>query len=193
MSDFDKQEILAVLDLADDVKKARHGEREFFRKKYGKALHELLEEAMIATLFVENSTRTNHSFRAVAGTAKGFVDGFSSEDDTSLKKGETWADTSAMFAGFGYGAIVMRSTTEGLPRWTQEFLAANHRHLSEQHREFNVPFNYPVPIVINGGDGRNQHPTQCFVDLFTIREIARAKRRDLDGLEIALMNDLRYG
>jgi len=43
--------------------------------------------------------------------------------------------------------------------------------------------------VINGGDGSNQHPTQTFVDLYTIRE-AQGK---VSGLNIGFLGDLKYG
>jgi aspartate carbamoyltransferase catalytic subunit len=45
-----------------------------------------------------------------------------------------------------------------------------------------------VPII-NAGDGANQHPTQTFLDLFTIRE----QMGTLNGLKIGLMGDLKYG
>ena len=196
MRDFSKEDILTVLDLTAEVKRAIHDpqyDEKVFRNKHARRIPQLLEELTVATLFLENSTRTNHSFRAAVMKSGGRVDGFSSPDDTSLKKGETWADTVAMFAGYGFDAIVMRSTTEGLPRWTQEFLEANHQQMAAQHKSLDLPYSYRVPVVINGGDGKNQHPTQCFLDLFTMRELARAKGRDLEGLEVALLNDLAHG
>jgi aspartate carbamoyltransferase catalytic subunit len=43
--------------------------------------------------------------------------------------------------------------------------------------------------VINGGDGSRHHPTQAMIDLYTIwKEFGR-----IDGLEIGLLGDLRYG
>jgi len=43
--------------------------------------------------------------------------------------------------------------------------------------------------VINAGDGANQHPTQTFLDLFTIFEL----KERVDNLKIGLMGDLRFG
>ncbi len=43
--------------------------------------------------------------------------------------------------------------------------------------------------VINAGDGANQHPTQTFLDLFTIKESFGR----LDNLKIGMMGDLKYG
>ncbi len=46
----------------------------------------------------------------------------------------------------------------------------------------------PVP-VINAGDGANQHPTQCLLDLYSIRKT----QKKLDNLNIAFVGDLKYG
>jgi aspartate carbamoyltransferase catalytic subunit len=43
--------------------------------------------------------------------------------------------------------------------------------------------------VINAGDGANQHPTQTLLDLYTICQY----HDKIDGLEIGLVGDLRYG
>ncbi len=196
MQDFSKEDILAVLDTAEEIKKAIHDpefNHNYFKSKYGRVVEKLLEGIKVATLFLENSTRTNHSFRAAVIKAGGNFDGFPSDEYTSLKKGETWADTAAMFSGYGYDALVIRSITEGLPRWTKEYLIQSHQQIKRQHHSLGLPFNYRIPIIINGGDGKNQHPTQCFLDLFTIREIARSHHKDLDGLHLALLNDLAHG
>ena len=47
--------------------------------------------------------------------------------------------------------------------------------------------------VINGGDGANEHPSQALLDLFTIRSELAGRERDLDGLRIAMVGDLRHG
>ncbi len=190
LRDFSKEELLAILDVAKDVKHALHDRRaeEQFTEKCFRPVRTLLEGVKVATLFVENSTRTHFSSRAAVVTAGGWADGFTSEDDTSLKKGETWGDTVAMFAGYGYDAIVLRSTLEGLSRWAKEYVEKNHQLLSEQHQTFGVPFSYRVPMIVNAGDGKNQHPTQGLLDLFTMQEI----RGDLHGLKIALLNDIAH-
>ncbi|MBI2151551.1 hypothetical protein HYU21_02370, partial [Candidatus Woesearchaeota archaeon] len=196
MRDFSKEEIITILDTAADVKRAINDpnfNHDIFREKYGRSVNQLLKDIKVATLFIENSTRTNYSFRTAVMTAGGDFDGFSSDDDTSLKKGETWADTAAMFAGYGYDALVMRSTTEGLPRWTKESLEEDHELMKKQYGKLGQHFNNHVPLIINGGDGKNQHPTQCFLDLFTMREIAQAENKDLDGLSLSLLNDLAHG
>ncbi len=43
--------------------------------------------------------------------------------------------------------------------------------------------------VINAGDGGNQHPTQCMLDLYSMRKT----QGKLDGLNVAFVGDLKYG
>jgi len=43
--------------------------------------------------------------------------------------------------------------------------------------------------VINAGDGKNQHPTQTLLDLYTIKKI----HGSLFNLNVALVGDLKYG
>ena len=196
MRDFSKEEILFILDVSEDVKRAfqdKNYDEKTFKEKYHHSAQELLHGISAATLFLEKSTRTHFSFRTAINKAGGHVEGFTNSEDTSLGKGETWADTVEMFAGFGNNALIMRTTTEGIPRWSKEVVEKNNAHLTQQHRSLGKPFTYNRPLIINGGDGTNQHPTQCFLDLFTIREIAQAQGKDLDNLDLALLNDLRYG
>ncbi len=52
-----------------------------------------------------------------------------------------------------------------------------------------VAADYASIPVINAGDGAHEHPTQTLLDLYTLR---REKGR-LEGLNVALVGDLRYG
>lgn len=196
MRDFSKEEILFILDVSEDVKRAfqdKNYDERTFKEKYHNSARELLRDINVATLFLEKSTRTHFSFRTAINKAGGHVEGFTNSEDTSLGKGETWADTIEMFAGFDNNALIMRTTTEGIPRWSKEVVEKNHAHLTQQHQSLRKPFTRNCPIILNGGDGTNQHPTQCFLDLFTIREIVSSLGKDLDNLDLALLNDLRYG
>ena len=46
----------------------------------------------------------------------------------------------------------------------------------------------PVPII-NGGNGSVEHPTQAFLDLFTIRE----ELGTVTGITVTFTGDLKYG
>lgn len=122
---------------------------------------------ILATLFFEPSTRTRLSFESAMHRLGGTVVGFADGSMTSTAKGESLADTIRMVESY-CDAIVIRHPKEGAAR-----LAAETAH---------------VP-VINGGDGSNQHPTQTFLDLYTIR---KATGR-LDGLKVGFFGDLRFG
>jgi len=86
---------------------------------------------------------------------------------SSTVKGETLQDSIRTLACYG-DAIVLR-------------------HPDESSAETAAKYS-PVP-VINGGNGSKEHPTQAFLDLFTIRE----ELGTVTGLTITFTGDLRYG
>ncbi len=133
----------------------------------GKREQSILKGKLLATAFFEPSTRTRLSFEAAMHKLGGSVIGFSETEGTSLAKGENLADTIRMLDSYA-DAIVMRHRIEGAAKLAAEVAK--------------------VP-VINGGDGSKHHPTQAMIDLYTIwRELGK-----IDGLDIALTGDLRYG
>ncbi len=127
----------------------------------------ILDGYVIATLFFEPSTRTRLSFESAANQLGGKVIGFSDASSSSVKKGESLKDTIKTVANYS-DLIVMRHPLEGSARFASEVS--------------NVP-------VINAGDGANQHPTQCLLDLYSIRKT----QGKLDNLHIAFVGDLKYG
>ncbi len=131
--------------------------------KYGN----LLSGKVIATLFFEPSTRTRLSFESAVQRLGGRIIGFTDANSSSVSKGETVKDTIKTVSQYS-DLIVMRHPIEGSARWASE--------VSD------------VPIV-NAGDGANQHPTQCLLDLYTIRQT----QNKLDNLTITMVGDLKYG
>ncbi|NCO54727.1 MAG: aspartate carbamoyltransferase [Bacteroidetes bacterium CG02_land_8_20_14_3_00_31_25] len=131
--------------------------------KYGR----LLSGKVIATLFFEPSTRTRLSFESAVQRLGGKIIGFTDAGTSSVSKGETVKDTIKTVSQYS-DLIVMRHPIEGSARWASE--------ISD------------VPIV-NAGDGANQHPTQCLLDLYTIRQT----QEKLDNLTITMVGDLKYG
>jgi aspartate carbamoyltransferase catalytic subunit len=127
----------------------------------------LLSGNVIATLFFEPSTRTRLSFESAVQRMGGRIIGFSDPGSTSVQKGESLKDTILTVAQYS-DLIVMRHPVEGSARWASEVS--------------------PVPIV-NAGDGANQHPTQCLLDLFTIKQT----QKKLTDLTITFVGDLKYG
>jgi aspartate carbamoyltransferase catalytic subunit len=127
----------------------------------------LLESYVVATLFFEPSTRTRLSFESAVSYLGGKIIGFSDTSSTSVQKGESLRDTIKTVANYS-DVIVMRHPKEGSARFASE---VSH-----------------VPII-NAGDGANQHPTQCLLDLYSIRKT----QGKLDGLSVAFVGDLKYG
>ncbi len=131
-----------------------------------KGSHEL-DGKIMATLFFEPSTRTRLSFESAMYRYGGKCLGFAEPRVASVEKGENLADTVRVVESYA-DVLVIRHPLEGAARLAAEFAS--------------------VP-VINAGTGAEEHPTQAMLDLYTIRrELGK-----IDGLNIALAGDLRYG
>jgi aspartate carbamoyltransferase catalytic subunit len=127
----------------------------------------LLEGKVLSSLFFEPSTRTRLSFESAMSRLGGRVIGFAEPSSTSQKKGETLSDTIRMADSYS-DVIVVRHPLEGAAQLAADFA--------------DVP-------VINAGDGSGRHPTQCFLDLFTIK----SEKKHIEGKNIVLLGDLKYG
>lgn len=127
----------------------------------------ILSDKVVATLFFEASTRTRLSFETAANKLGARVIGFSNPAATSLQKGESLHDTIEMVSQYA-DLIVMRHPKDGASRYASEVAS--------------------IP-VINAGDGANQHPTQCMLDLYSIRKT----QGTLENLNITMVGDLKYG
>lgn len=128
---------------------------------------DLLKNHVIASLFFEPSTRTRLSFESAISQLGGKIVGFTDASSSSTKKGESLKDTILTVCNYS-DLIVMRHPLDGSSRFSSEVAS--------------------VP-VINAGDGSNQHPTQCMLDLYSIRKT----QGSLNNLKIALVGDLKYG
>lgn len=86
---------------------------------------------------------------------------------TSVAKGETLYDTMQMIDGYADVAAI-RHPRQGAAQYSADAVE--------------------IPIL-NAGDGAGNHPTQTMLDLFTIRQA----HGTLEGLNVVLVGDLRYG
>ncbi len=127
----------------------------------------ILEDYVIGSLFFEPSTRTRLSFESAVQYLGGSIVGFASPDVSSVTKGESLKDTILTVSNYS-DLIVMRNPLDGSARYASEVS--------------------PVPII-NAGDGANQHPSQCLLDLYSIRKT----QGTLDNINIAMVGDLKYG
>jgi len=105
INDLSKEEILKVLDLAEEFEKTPN--------------QRILEGKVIATLFFEPSTRTRLSFESAVNRLSGRVIGFSEASSTSVSKGESLKDTIMTVANYS-DLIVMRHPIEGSSRYASE-------------------------------------------------------------------------
>lgn len=127
---------------------------------------DLLKGKILASLFFEPSTRTRFSFEAAMQRLGGKIVSATGMTSVSLGKGESLADTVRTVERF-CDAIVMRHPEIGSSDMAAKLVK--------------VPF-------FNAGDGAGEHPTQAFVDYYTIK-----KFKNSSGLKIAFIGDLKYG
>ncbi|RBQ95404.1 hypothetical protein VDGD_00477 [Verticillium dahliae] len=126
----------------------------------------LLRGRLLCTLFYEPSTRTSASFDAAMQRLGGRTVVISTSH-SSVQKGETLQDTLRTLGCYG-DAVVLRHPEES---------------------SVDVARKYASVPVINGGNGSKEHPTQAFLDLFTIRE----ELGTVQNITITFIGDLLYG
>jgi len=155
IKDLSKRQIDGLLTLAHKLKHRQDTPFSFPNKK-----------PIIATSFLENSTRTKHSFEiAISKLGCTYVDFIA--EKSSLKKGETLEQTLLTLFGQGIDLCIIRTS------------------VSNQLAQFKEK---PPIKIINGGDGTHQHPTQALLDLFTLEE----NGIDLAGKTFCIAGDVAH-
>ena len=119
----------------------------------------------IATLFFENSTRTQYSFQCALMNLGIKVVDFDTQL-SSIAKGESLYDTVRTFEALGVDGVVIRHSKD---------------------RYFEELENIKIPIF-NGGDGKANHPTQSLLDLMTIYE----EYGKFEGLKCCIVGDISH-
>lgn len=127
----------------------------------------VLQGKSIVNMFWEPSTRTRGSFEMAAKYLDADVINFT-PSGSSIQKGESFRDTLLTVTAMGVDAIVMRHKQEGSPLFASKCVS---------------------PVIINGGDGTHEHPTQALLDLFTIQEV----KGHIDGLKVVICGDIDHG
>ncbi len=155
IDDFSNGEIDGLFSLADEMSTA-------MKEQFG-----LGRGLVMASLFLEPSTRTRLSFEAAMHRLGGSVISVADAKATSMSKGESLADTARIIGSYA-DIIVIRHPWEGAARIVADYAG--------------------IP-VINAGDGSHEHPTQTLCDLYTIKK----ERQHIRGLKIALWGDLKNG
>jgi aspartate carbamoyltransferase catalytic subunit len=158
-NDVNKEVLQKLFEMADEA--SDFGNRLSWSQFTGT---NLLNNHLIANLFLEPSTRTRLSFEVAAKRLGSNVISVSSKEESSRMKGETISDTIKTVSQYA-DAVVIRST--------------------EPYEEYSDVITVPT---INAGDGSNEHPTQSLVDAFTIWK----KLSKISDLKIGLVGDLQY-
>ncbi len=135
----------------------------------------LLAHKRAMLYFSQPSSRTFLSFSAACQ-----ILGIDTEEvrDTAVSsefKGETQEDSVRTFSSY-FDLIIMRSKVAGLAERMAWVLSNSDR---------------PVPII-NGGSGRDQHPTQSLLDIYTLQR-SFEDRGGIDGKQIVFVGDLLRG
>ena len=128
-------------------------------------MKKVLEDKIVACVFFEPSTRTRLSFETAALKLGAKV--ISAEDameNSSAHKGETIEDTTKILCSYA-DIVVIRHPKAGT---------------------LDAAAKVATKPLINAGDGANQHPTQGFLDLYTIKK----EHRRLTNLNIGFGGDL---
>ena len=150
--------------IKEMIKKRRTSEYQLARDR----------DLFAALLFFEPSTRTRFSFEIGALRLGLKAVGFSGTDATSVKKGESLLDTVEMFDAYDVDAVILRHPLDGAARAVTSHIMRD---------------GGPPLCCFNGGDGKNEHPTQGLLDVFTIHECC-GRMHDLD---IGIAVDPKYG
>lgn len=125
----------------------------------------LFDPKYAVNMFFEPSTRTHHSFEMAEQKLGMRLISFDPVH-SSITKGETLYDTLLTMQAIGVDVAVIR-------------------HQDEKYFE---PLRKLDISIVNGGDGCGEHPSQCLLDLFTIRE----QFGTFEGLKVAIMGDISH-
>ena len=166
---FDRRDLQILFDATLSIRRRM--------RQHDRGLLALTAGRLMATLFYEASTRTDLSFQAAMRHLGGEVVAASNGVQfSSIYKGENLADT-VRAVGCYADVIVLRHPEVGSSYEAAYYLDLLREQVMRQ------------PLVISGGDGVGEHPTQALLDMFTIFDL----KNRIDGLDITLVGDLRHG
>lgn len=126
---------------------------------------QVLANETVCLMFLEPSTRTRISFE-IAAQKLGAKTVLIQKEGTSLEKGESILDTFQTIHAMGCRYFVYRSSDSSI-------------------EEVSKHFGDKI-VLVNAGDGVNEHPTQALIDGFTIWE----RHPDFKNIKVAILGDL---
>lgn len=166
---FTRTDLQIIFDAASSLRKRVY--------QNDRGLLEVCTGKVLATLFFEASTRTDMSFQAAMLRLGGeVITASNGVQFSSVYKGENLADT-VRAAGCYADVIALRHPEVG-----SSYQAAY--YLDMLNKQIDSP-----AVIISGGDGIGEHPSQALLDMFTIFDL----KKKLEGLTITMVGDLRHG
>lgn len=156
----------ALADLSSSHIEALLDRAKYFQNSQPSQVSQVLAHRVVANLFFEPSTRTRTSFEVAAKRLGAHVVNFDVAN-SSVKKGESLYDTLRTMEAIGADALVVR-------------------HADERVFETHAP-RIATPMI-NAGAGKHEHPSQCLLDLYTLRE----EFGRLPGLTVAIVGDVKH-
>lgn len=163
-----RKDLITIRSLSDEdihtILDSATAMKELFTKSVKKV--PVLKGKSVLTLFYEPSTRTHSSFEVAANRLSADVTSFT-VSQSSVVKGESVHDTIDTLQAMKMDYIIVRHKNSGIPA-----VIARHAKAS----------------VINAGDGAHAHPSQAFLDAFTIRE----KYGEIAGKRIVIVGDILH-
>src|SRR3989440_5988589 len=125
-----------------------------------------LRGRLVINVFDESSTRTSSSFELAAKRLSADTMAIKASGP-AVDKGESLKDTAITLGAYAPDVIVLRHPQIGAPQLVARYTQAH---------------------VVNAGDGKNQHPTQALLDLYTLQN----EFGHVDGLHVAIVGDVLH-
>ena len=163
-----KRHLISVADLTRDDVERLLGTARTFAASLERQVKKLptLQGHLVVNLFYESSTRTSSSFELAAKRLSADTLNIKAVG-SSVDKGESLKDTALTLGAYDPDVIVIRHPQIGAPQLVAATVDAH---------------------IVNAGDGKNQHPTQALLDLYTIQE----ELGRLEGLHVAIVGDVLH-
>jgi aspartate carbamoyltransferase catalytic subunit len=141
------------------------------RLQAGASAPDALRGTIVLTAFFEPSTRTRLSFESAAHRLGAGVISIPDAQHTSVDKGESFADTGIMFDAYA-DIVVLRHFTDNI---VDDIRSAG----------------MTTPLI-NGGNGRQEHPTQALTDWYALAKwrpqlVDSAQCTDDDRLSLGIL------
>jgi aspartate carbamoyltransferase catalytic subunit len=168
MSKAKKSNLISINDLTrEQIKLIFHKAENYFIRNQTSDKHSAnLAGKLLVNFFFENSTRTRTSFEIAAKRLSCEVINIDISL-SSLKKDETIIDTAKTINAMRPDFVAIRHNASGI---------------------VNLLANYLDSVVINAGDGTNEHPSQALLDAFIINKY----KGQIEGLKIAICGDVLH-